>query len=225
MKKLFVVIMLLSSLLAMAQPGTTGKTSKKNLKAKVSGHSVTLTLTGTGTQPAGVTLTGNNYYRANVTGGPYSLLPSCSFTTVVTLSCVDAIVTAGATYYYVATNLCSACTGAKESPFSNEISAIIPNPTSPTPPVLGNPVVASMNPPTVSISWKLSTVAGITIQKVLRQTIGNPTWVPQKQLKPAVSSYTDLTVKPSKAYAYEVAVYKGAVLAMVSLPSASVLVK
>lgn len=73
---------------------------------------------------AGVTVTGYNFYRSDVKGGPYTKLNSTPTTT-----CVydDATVQTGKRYYYVATAVATS----DESLNSNESSADI-NPSAPT---------------------------------------------------------------------------------------------
>lgn len=211
MKSLAIGILLLASVFAQAIPKSVlhHNAPRKALRAKATAHSVTLTLTGTGNQGAGVVLTGTGYLRGNVTGGPYTPLPACTFTAAITLGCVDSTVVAGNTYFYVAVNYCSACTGATQSPDSNEVTAVVPANTSPAPPVLGTPTVASVNPPAIKIPWKASTLAGVTRQVLLRQTGGAGPWVAQQSLKPAVTSTVDNNVKIKKMYAYEVEAIKG----------------
>lgn len=193
------------------------------VRAKATAHSVTLSLTGTQpTQPVGVVLTGNNYYRSNTSGGPYSPL-ACN-PVALGGSCVDTNVVPAATYFYVETNLCAACAGPKESVNSNEVTATIPNPVGPLPPVLGPPTVTSLTPPRVHVPWTLGNTAGATVEAVLRQTSGTA-WVQQKQLKPTVNSYDDNNVARNKTYIYMVRVMKGPVVLATSLPSKPVTVK
>jgi centrosomal CEP192-like protein len=78
-------------------------------------HSVALSWT-----PGSSTYSGFNVYRGTTSGGPYSRVDT---TTISATSYVDAGVSSGHTYYYVATELDS--TG-KESNYSSEVSATIP---------------------------------------------------------------------------------------------------
>jgi fibronectin type 3 domain-containing protein len=90
-----------------------------------------IALTGTGTAPASysVNLTwtpssssysGFNVYRGTESGGPYSKVNSGL---IATPSYTDTSVTAGDTYYYVATEV--GTTGV-ESSYSSQASAIVP---------------------------------------------------------------------------------------------------
>ena len=92
---------------------------------------LTVTLAGTGAAPVthAVTLSwtpssssyeGFNVYRGAVSGGPYSRVDSSMISAV---SYTDSNVTAGQTYYYVATEVDSTGT---ESSYSGEVSALIP---------------------------------------------------------------------------------------------------
>jgi Abnormal spindle-like microcephaly-assoc'd, ASPM-SPD-2-Hydin len=80
-------------------------------------HSVTLSWTDTSSG-----ISGYNVYRAGTSGGPYaqispSLDPSTGY--------VDTSVAAGQTYYYVTT---AVDTNGAESPYSNQVQAVIPSP-------------------------------------------------------------------------------------------------
>jgi len=57
-------------------------------------------------------------YRSTLSGGPYGLVASA----ILGTSFVDQAVTAGETYFYVAT----AWDGTKESGFSNQVIAVVP---------------------------------------------------------------------------------------------------
>jgi hypothetical protein len=92
---------------------------------------LTVTLAGTGAAPVthAVTLSwtpssssyeGFNVYRGAVSGGPYSRVDSSMISAV---SYTDSNVTAGQTYYYVATEVDNTGT---ESSYSSEVSAVIP---------------------------------------------------------------------------------------------------
>jgi hypothetical protein len=78
-------------------------------------HTVSLTWT-----PSSSTFSGFNIYRGATSGGPYSRVDTSMISTT---SYVDAGVTAGQTYYYVATELDSTGT---ESAYSSQVSATIP---------------------------------------------------------------------------------------------------
>jgi len=78
-------------------------------------HTVSLSWT-----PGAPTFSGFNVYRGTSSGGPYtrvdtSMVPSTSY--------LDASVSSGKTYYYVATEVDTAGT---ESGYSGEVSAVIP---------------------------------------------------------------------------------------------------
>jgi hypothetical protein len=87
-----------------------------------------VTLSCTASTSTGVT--GYNFFRATVSGGPYTQLPP----TAPTCAYVDGPATTfteGATYYYVATAIGN---GGTQSVYSNEAKAVIPflPPTAPT---------------------------------------------------------------------------------------------
>jgi fibronectin type 3 domain-containing protein len=65
---------------------------------------------------------GYNVYRSSVSGGPYTKLNA---TPVTALTYTDSTVSAGATYYYVVTDVASDGT---ESVFSNQATAVVPTP-------------------------------------------------------------------------------------------------
>ena len=81
-------------------------------------HSVTLTWTAS----ASSGVTGYNIYRSQTNGGPYTQLNS---TAISGTSYVDTSVSAGQTYYYVAT---AAGQGSVQSGYSNQASAMVPSP-------------------------------------------------------------------------------------------------
>lgn len=113
------------------QPTVTGTTTGSLSIASSSGPSaLTMNLTGSGALQHSVTLSWNpstnvagyNVYRGTVSGGPYSLVnPSLNPSTTYT----DATVQSGTTYFYVATAVDGS---GSESSYSNEASAVIPNP-------------------------------------------------------------------------------------------------
>src|SRR5262249_50184174 len=115
-------------------PTSSGNASG-NLQVSSSSTSsvLTMNLTGDGStaqqhkvtlnwNPSGGVVVGYHVYRGTSSGGPYSLLTSNLDTGV---SYVDSTVVSGTQYFYVATAVDSS--GA-ESAYSNEASAIIPNP-------------------------------------------------------------------------------------------------
>ena len=65
---------------------------------------------------------GYNIYRGTVSGGPYTMINSSLDSTT---SYSDSTVVSGTTYYYVAT---AVNTESQESAYSNQVTAIIPNP-------------------------------------------------------------------------------------------------
>jgi len=99
--------------------------------------------------------------RANVSGGPYSvvasLLPSTSYT--------DTTVTNGTTYYYVV----SAVNSGGESGNSSEVSAR-PQGSAPAPPT--NLSANSPKRGTIALQWVQSTTPGVTNNKIYRRTSG-----------------------------------------------------
>jgi hypothetical protein len=78
-------------------------------------HSVSLSWT-----PGSSNYSGFNVYRGTTTGGPYAKVDT---TTISSTSYLDAGVSSGQTYYYVATEVDTTGT---ESGFSSEVSAVIP---------------------------------------------------------------------------------------------------
>jgi len=81
-------------------------------------HSVTLNWTASTTP----NVAGYNVYRSATAGGPYTKLNT---TLVVPTNYGDSTVTAGQTYYYVAT---AVDTNGNESANSNQAQAVIPTP-------------------------------------------------------------------------------------------------
>jgi fibronectin type 3 domain-containing protein len=65
---------------------------------------------------------GYNIYRGTVSGGPYTMINSSLDSTT---NYSDSTVVSGTTYYYVAT---AVNTESQESAYSNQVTAIIPNP-------------------------------------------------------------------------------------------------
>jgi Abnormal spindle-like microcephaly-assoc'd, ASPM-SPD-2-Hydin/CARDB len=115
-------------------PTVTGSaTGSLSVSSGASPSALTMSLSGSGVNAATqhtVTLTwsastgasGYHIYRSTVSGGPYSMLnPTLDAQTSYT----DATVQSGATYFYVATSVDSS---GSESAYSNEASAVIPNP-------------------------------------------------------------------------------------------------
>jgi HYDIN/CFA65/VesB-like, Ig-like domain/Abnormal spindle-like microcephaly-assoc'd, ASPM-SPD-2-Hydin/Cep192 domain 4 len=78
-------------------------------------HSVALSWT-----PSSSTFLGFNVYRGTTSGGPYAKVDT---TTISSTSYLDAGVSSGQTYYYVATEVDTTGT---ESGFSSEVSAVVP---------------------------------------------------------------------------------------------------
>jgi hypothetical protein len=124
----------------MFRPQSSGSASAKaSFVSNASNASLTETLSGTGISSGGsgsapthsVSLTwqastssvaGYNIYRSAVSGGPYTKLNSSPDTATVY---TDSAVTAGKTYYYVATAINSSGT---ESATSNQVTAKVPTP-------------------------------------------------------------------------------------------------
>lgn len=111
MKKLLLLLFLLLPLPVFAQQ----QTALATLPINVNGHYVVLTWT----EPAIVD--GYNIYRSVYSGGPYTKVNS---TLITNQTYTDYTVTAGFTYYYVAT----AVSGTQESSYSNQASATISSP-------------------------------------------------------------------------------------------------
>jgi fibronectin type 3 domain-containing protein len=90
-------------------------------------HSVTLSCTAS----ASTGVTGYNFFRATVSGGPYTQIDSVAPTTCAFVDGPATTFTEGATYYYVATAIGN---GGTQSVYSNEAKAVIPflPPTAPT---------------------------------------------------------------------------------------------
>jgi centrosomal CEP192-like protein/HYDIN/CFA65/VesB family protein len=106
----------LSSPLKLVVSGSATSTSVTS-PSSTSTHSVTLDW-----NPSGSPVAGYHIYRGGQSGGPYSRLSSA---VISTLNYVDSSVLSGGRYFYVVTAL---GTDGLESPFSNEVSAEIPNP-------------------------------------------------------------------------------------------------
>jgi len=113
-------------------PTTTGNLSGSvTITSNATNSPQVISLSGSGTAPASYSVTlswtpssssyaGFNVYRGTVSGGPYAkvnsaLIPTATYT--------DSTVTAGQTYYYVATEV---DTAGAESAYSTPTSAIIP---------------------------------------------------------------------------------------------------
>jgi len=79
-------------------------------------HSVTISWAASSS-----TASGYNVYRSSTSGGPYSKMNS---TLLTGLTYTDSTVSAGATYYYVVTDV----TSGTESGFSNQATAVVPTP-------------------------------------------------------------------------------------------------
>jgi fibronectin type 3 domain-containing protein len=116
MRKLYIAVLILCALAALFL-------LVRKAHAAPTAHQVTLTW-AIGTQPTGTTVTGQNVYRSQTSGGPYTQIASINSTTTYT----DSTVTSGQTYYYVLTNVA----GSEESAYSAQVQAIVP--TSPNPP-------------------------------------------------------------------------------------------
>ena len=80
-------------------------------------HSITLTWTSS-TSPS---ISGYNVYRANVSGGPYTMLNASP---IATTSYLDSRVASGQTYFYAATTVQSTT----ESTYSTQATAVVPTP-------------------------------------------------------------------------------------------------
>jgi hypothetical protein len=156
----------------------------------VAQHSATLTINGN--QPT--TITGNNYYRGNASGGPYTLVSGCGFT-VPTTTCVDSSVTGGATYYYVATAVCKTC-NPSESKYSNEVQAVIPG-NQPAAPVLNQPTIAGKM---VNLTWEVAKNTNVKWQEMFRLIPPATSWVQRVELNSTITSWQDKSCKSACDY-------------------------
>ncbi|HUN61760.1 MAG TPA: choice-of-anchor D domain-containing protein [Candidatus Sulfotelmatobacter sp.] len=112
-------------------PTSTGSlTGSVVVTSNASNSPLSVALSGTGTAPTtysvsltwtpGSSASGFNLYRGTQSGGPYTKLNNSELSTA---SYTDSSVTAGQTYYYVATDLNSS---GQESTYSNQVTAAIP---------------------------------------------------------------------------------------------------
>ena len=114
-------------------PGASGATSASlSFSSNASNSPAVQTMTGTGTAATQHTVdltwnvstnaVGYNIYRGTVSGGPYTMInASLDSTTAYT----DSTVVSGTTYYYVTTAVNA---NSEESGYSNQATAVIPNP-------------------------------------------------------------------------------------------------
>ena len=116
---------------AFAPMATGSLTGSITVVSNAANSPLSIALSGTGTAavshtvslnwtPSSSTYSGFNIYRGTTSGGPYNKIDTSMISTP---SYTDAAVTAGQTYYYVATEVDS--TGL-ESSYSSEVSAMIP---------------------------------------------------------------------------------------------------
>jgi hypothetical protein len=115
------------------KPSASGATSASlSFSSNASNSPTVQAMTGTGVAPTQHTVdlswsastgaVGYNIYRGTVSGGPYTMInSSLDGTTAYT----DSTVVSGQTYYYVATAVDGS---SNESGYSNQATAIIPNP-------------------------------------------------------------------------------------------------
>jgi hypothetical protein len=114
-------------------PQSSGATSASlSFSSNASNSPTVQTMTGTGTAAtqhtvdltwtASTDVVGYNIYRGTVSGGPYTMINSSLDSTT---SYSDSTVVSGTTNYYVATAVNSE---SQESGYSNQVTAIIPNP-------------------------------------------------------------------------------------------------
>jgi Abnormal spindle-like microcephaly-assoc'd, ASPM-SPD-2-Hydin len=114
-------------------PQASGATSASlSFSSTASNSPAVQTMTGTGTAPTQHTVAltwgaasgavGYNVYRGTQSGGPYTMINTSLDGTT---SYSDSTVTSGQTYYYVATSVNS---NSDESPYSNQVQAVIPTP-------------------------------------------------------------------------------------------------
>ena len=139
-------------------------------------------------------VTGYNFYRSLTSGGPYTILPSC--TNLPTCSCTDSTVISGTQYFYVSAAVSS--TGV--SSYSNQAPALIPGPL---PPTNLNTTETSSNPPQFKFSWTLSASTGVTREYIYRDGVR------QKTLAATATSYLENTAKAGKTYKYQIVAMLG----------------
>lgn len=104
----------------------------QGLKVKATAHGNTLSINPT-TSGTGVIVTSYNVYKSLTSGSYSSPVASVPATTGATY--VDTAVSSGQKTFYVVTAVCAACS-AKESAFSNEVSAVTPPDGPPAPPTI-----------------------------------------------------------------------------------------
>lgn len=175
------------------------RASSPLLTATASTHSVSLSwIQGTCNN---CSVTGNNVYRSQTNGSGYvkiaTLSPATSYT--------DNSLAASTTFYYVVTSTCSACTGAKESIFSNQSTATTPEDlTSPNPPTnLTNGTITQNKVPLIwqgPVPQVGVTIVSYTVWKGTKPTLPNPSKVALVK----TLSYTDTCTK--KPCYYEIKV-------------------
>lgn len=123
-----------SSITVTFAPQTAGSVSGAlQISSNASNPSVSIPLSGTGSSSvqhsvnvswvaSTSTVAGYNVYRGTISGGPYSKINT---TLISGLTFTDSTVSAGATYYYVATSVAADGT---QSAFSSQVQAVIPTP-------------------------------------------------------------------------------------------------
>ena len=148
-------------------------------------HATTLACAGSSSS----SVTGYNFYRGDVSGGPYTKLnasaqSSCSYT--------DSTVVNGKTYFYVATGIYSA----GETVFSNEVQAVIPVP--------GNPpgsVLVDVGQTKATLTW--NAISGATGYNIWRAT-GAAAPVQIGTVASGVLTYSDTTIVAGQTYTWYV---------------------
>ncbi|HEY6290504.1 MAG TPA: fibronectin type III domain-containing protein [Terriglobia bacterium] len=123
MKRVLLVLFLLglsrAACHSQTATGTGSISGGGSLSMLATTHSASLTWTAS--TSSGVT--GYNVYRSTTNGGPYTKLTSSPLGATAT-AYTDSSVTAGTTYYYMATAL----VGSSESGYSGQASATVPTP-------------------------------------------------------------------------------------------------
>lgn len=125
-------------------------------------------------------VTGNCVYRG-VLAGTYTLPALFCSTTPIT-SYTDTTIVRGTTYHFAVT----AKIGASESGYSNDILVVSPAINAPS--GLNATQIAKNQ---VNLTWQLAQIQNVTRQNLYRQNRCTGTFIKQKQLVPAVTSYTD----------------------------------
>lgn len=139
-----------------------------------------------------------NFYRATVSGGPYTVVGSAA-----TCAYNDTTVSFGTTYFYVATGVNTlTCPSGQtcESAYSNEVTAVIPSNPIPNPPT--GLTVGTIVAKKVPLKWNAPVPqAGISVEAYTVWRGVKPTMpAPGEIARTLVPSYTDPTCKGTCYY-------------------------